>query len=390
MAHTRSKLNQRAVLQLIASGQATSQRQIADVLRVPPNTIHGVVSDLVRRRLICFDRAERHGRGRPIEHYRIRRRKPVLVAQCLGSVWNAAVFANHKRVGGLNVVHSSPLNDVEEAIRELRRVRDRALRAAGLGADRIAGVVLTINAVESEHGNILTSSVLPWIRNATSEQFSRALGCRVELKLAVGTVIPELRARAARGVRSLVVLNVGDGVSAHGQSVDKVWGVHQAMPGEVGHVVAEPGGPRCGCGNRGCLEALISGPAMVRRVRADLKRGVKTKLTAPPRRPPSELFAQLETLETKGDRYVQKTTEQFLDRVAWAVSIVINMMAPEVIVLSGYALQGRASWKERILSRAREYTLFGKTAPIQLEFPLLGPEDYLRELAASFEEAHHG
>lgn len=390
MAQTRSKLNQRAVLRLIASGQATSQRQIADVLRVPPNTIHGIVSDLVRRRLICFDRAERRGRGRPSEHYRIRRRQPVLVAQCHGSVWNAAVFADQKMLGGMNVAHCSPLNDFPEAARELRRVRDRTLRAAGLAPGKIAGIVLAINAVEGERGNILTSSVLPWVRNATSEQFGRALGCRVELRLAVGTVIPELRARAARGVRSLVVLNVGDGVSAHGQSVDKVWGVHQAMPGEVGHIVADPDGPRCGCGNRGCLEAMISGPAMVRRVRADLKRGVTTKLTAPPRRPPSEMFAQLEGLDAEGDRYARAVTHAFLDRVAWAVSIVANMMAPGVIVLSGYALQGREAWKERILARARECTLFGMTAPMRLEFPLLGPEDYLRELAASFEEANHG
>lgn len=183
------------------------------------------------------------------------------------------------------------------------------------------------------------------------------------------------------------MLNVGDGVSAHAQSGDKVWGVHQAMPGEVGHIVADSKGPRCGCGNRGCLQALISGPAFVCRVRADLKRGAKTQISAPPHRPPGELFALLERLDAQGDRYAKSITREFLERVAWAVSIMDNMLAPDVILLSGYALVGRETWRQRIETRAREFTLFGKTAPIRLEFPLPGAEDYLRELAASFEEA---
>ncbi len=35
-----------------------------------------------------------------------------------------------------------------------------------------------------------------------------------------------------------------------------------ALPGELGHQTIDPNGPLCGCGNRGCLEALASGPAI--------------------------------------------------------------------------------------------------------------------------------
>ena len=381
------QLNQRAVLRLIASGHATSQRQIARDLRVPPNTIHGVIGRLLGRGLICLDRTERYGRGRPMQHYRIKRRRPVLVAQCLGSIWHAAVFADNRIRGSLHVGSCTPLSDLPEAVRELRKTRDAVLRKAGLDAKDIGGILLSINAVESGRGRIMTSSVLPWVRNASSEQFSKGLCCRVQLQQAVGTVVPELRARAANGVRSLAVLNVGDGVSAHGQIVDKVWGGHQAIAGEVGHVVAQPNGPLCGCGNRGCLEALIAGPALLNRVKRDVKNGAKTRLASALRGSPSDFFRHLESAEN--DAYARNLTVEFLDRVAWAVSIVMNMMTPDVIVLSGYALQGREGWRACILRRARELTLFGKSANIRLEFPLLGAQDYLRELAASFEESTH-
>ncbi len=48
--------------------------------------------------------------------------------------------------------------------------------------------------------------------------------------------------------------------------------------GHVGHIVAEPDGPRCACGGRGCVEAIASGPSIVRLVRAELERGRESAL----------------------------------------------------------------------------------------------------------------
>lgn len=70
---------------------------------------------------------------------------------------------------------------------------------------------------------------------------------------------------AARGVADFLYLPIGTGVAAAlvlGGRVRR--GVHGAA-GEVGHVVVEPGGPRCGCGRRGCLEAVASAGAIARR-----------------------------------------------------------------------------------------------------------------------------
>lgn len=382
----RSQFSQRAVLRLIANGQATSLQQLSRSLRLPPNTIHGVINRLLDQGTVCLERTERYGRGRPIRHYRVQRRKPVLVIQWLGSVWQAAVFVDRTVIGELQNRSLPPLQSAKEAVAALRTVRDLTLKAANLGRGKIAGIVLAINAVADGGGRVSSSSVLPWMRGVSGEQLGRALACRVQLANAVDTVIPELRARAAHGVRSLAVLNVGDGVSAHGQSVDRVWGAPCAFPGEVGHVVVDPCGPICGCGNRGCLEAFLSGPALLKRLARDVKRGTKTQLAAALHQSPSELFDRLEALDRLGtDRYARRLTDEFLDRAAWAVSLVLNMISPEVIVLSGYALAGRDGWRRRIEEKARTLTLFGKTASVRIEFPLLGTADYLRELASSFD-----
>ena len=70
---------------------------------------------------------------------------------------------------------------------------------------------------------------------------------------------PARRAGAVLGV--VVSTGVGGGIVRGGVAVDGSTG----QAGHVGHVVAEPGGPRCGCGARGCLEAVARGPAVVAR-----------------------------------------------------------------------------------------------------------------------------
>jgi len=59
--------------------------------------------------------------------------------------------------------------------------------------------------------------------------------------------------------------------------------------GHVGHLVAEPNGPRCACGGRGCVEAIASGPSIVRLVRAELERGRESALQEVP---PATITAQ--------------------------------------------------------------------------------------------------
>lgn len=77
----------------------------------------------------------------------------------------------------------------------------------------------------------------------------------------------EFRFGAGRGVEDLVFVTlgtgIGGGVVSHGVLLRGALGA----AGELGHVTVDPTGPRCACGNRGCLEALASGTSIARRAR---------------------------------------------------------------------------------------------------------------------------
>ena len=114
------------------------------------------------------------------------------------------------------------------------------------------------------------------------------LGRGLEAALGVPTVV-ENDARAAAlwtfvrgdaGTSDLAYVNLGTGVSA-GLILDgRLHRGPRGMAGEIGHLVLEPAGPKCACGLNGCVEALVSGPAIEAAAAAELASGRRSRLGA--------------------------------------------------------------------------------------------------------------
>jgi predicted NBD/HSP70 family sugar kinase len=96
----------------------------------------------------------------------------------------------------------------------------------------------------------------------------------------------------------------------------------------------------CGCGRRGCLEAIISGPSLAKRIRKDIEEGVNTVL--------SERIDQKDTPETiiskmgeaidEGDSYCLSLREQISEYLGQTATMAINCFDPQIVMLTGYVL----------------------------------------------------
>ena len=90
--------------------------------------------------------------------------------------------------------------------------------------------------------------------------------------------LAELRYGAGRDVENLVMLTLGTGVGGGIALDNKVRRGPRQIMGEVGHLIIEPNGPRCGCGNHGCLEAVVGRDGIVDRAIRLLEQGRKSVL----------------------------------------------------------------------------------------------------------------
>jgi len=155
----------------------------------------------------------------------------------------------------------------------------------------------------------------------------------------VGT-LGEVFLGVARGARNVVGMFIGTGIGG-GVVCDGrlVRGARDAA-GEVGHMVMEVGGPLCGCGNRGCLEAIASRTAIEREVRAAVDAGRKTRLKKLLKGDFSRIRSgALRKALRKGDELTMEIVQRASEVIGHACLTVRHLLDPEVIVL-GDAIYG--------------------------------------------------
>ena len=200
--------------------------------------------------------------------------------------------------------------------------------AVGLG---IPGVF------DPEAGTILLFPNFPgeWAGHPIRQPISEALGLPVAMindarafTLAEGTI------GAGRGCRSIVAMTLGTGIGG-GVMIDGrlITGV-SGRAGEIGHQIIEVDGPPCGCGNRGCVEALT-------------RAGVLTGLAG--RNTVEEVYRAA----AHGDERCSAAIARVADYLGVALANVVTVIGPERIVVGGGVMAGG----ERVLGPIRQAVL---------------------------------
>jgi glucokinase len=159
----------------------------------------------------------------------------------------------------------------------------------------------------------------------------------------------EWRYGAGRGTRDLVYLTVSTGVGGAAIIDGRPLTGARGLAGELGHVVVEIDGPRCGCGGRGHVEAIASGTALAREGHALLAEqpdGLLARLAGGEEPVDAALVARA---AAEGDPACAAVLERAWVAVGALCASVVNALNPEVIVIGG----GIADHQPRLFEVAR-------------------------------------
>jgi glucokinase len=134
---------------------------------------------------------------------------------------------------------------------------------------------------------------------------------------------------AGRGASSLFLFTVGTGIGG-GFVVDgKIWRGYDGIAGEIGHSVVMVGGPKCGCGKRGCLEAMVSATAIVRDYKAGGRRLARG-------RPHTEVTARMIfSMARRGDRHARHVIATAGGALGVGIANIFHILNPELILIGG-------------------------------------------------------
>ena len=199
----------------------------------------------------------------------------------------------------------------------------------------------------------------------------------------------EFRFGAGSGVDHLVFVGLGTGISGGVVSHGLLMRGAQGCGGELGHVTVQATGPRCNCGNRGCLEVLASGTAIKRRAR---------ELAAEdPGSPLGKLAAEREvlgedvtSLARGGDEVAISVLEEAGSWLGIALAGFVNTFNPEVVAVGGGVMEAG----DLVLDRAREEISLRARPPacglVEVREATLGPKTGVVGAAALAREPGSG
>jgi glucokinase len=186
----------------------------------------------------------------------------------------------------------------------------------------------------------------------------------------------EFRFGAGSEVDHLLFLTLGTGIGGAMISHGLLLRGAQGSAGELGHVTLQPTGPRCACGNRGCLEALASGTAIRRRARevAIEHPGSALGRLAAER---TVLGEDVSRLARKGDKAALSVLEESGRWLGIGLAGFVNIFNPEVIAIGGGVIEAG----ELILEAAREEVQLRARPPsrdlVEIKEATLGPKSGL-------------
>ena len=191
--------------------------------------------------------------------------------------------------------------------------------------------------LDPKRGLVIEAPNLPgWVNIPLRDRLEQHFECPVALGNDANLAgLGEWRHGAGRGAHNLLYLTLSTGIGG-GVIVDNrlLVGAH-GLAAELGHMTVRPDGPLCGCGQRGHLEAVASGPAIARRARERLAAGEASALRAALDRDRDITAEDVGRAALAGDPLAIAVVAEAGAAIGTHLANLLHVFNPEVIVLGG-------------------------------------------------------
>lgn len=139
-----------------------------------------------------------------------------------------------------------------------------------------------------------------------------------------------------QGVKNFVCINVGMGIGSGVVLNGELFHGEINCTGEIGHTTVDYNGPKCSCGNNGCLEVMASGPAIAKRAIKAIREGEKSSIYKLANYDLNQISAEIvATAANQGDKLGQHIIEDAGGYLGTGVANIINLLNPELVIVGG-------------------------------------------------------
>ncbi|MEC0256044.1 ROK family protein [Paenibacillus lautus] len=337
--HVRN-LNRIGIIGLLRDYGSLTKAEIAAKMNLTFTAVNNLVEELMKDRLIIeagfYDDSSRG-------------RKPKLISLNPGDIYTVGVHisASSVKAAVINLQGKAMMEKrcsfedntnrgsvVNMIISTIQAVLDES----GLKSQIIGIGVGAPGPLDPEQGRILTPPNLPGLHQVRLKgliEENTELPTQIE-KDANVMALGELWYGNGRHFNNLVYVDADIGIGSGLIFNQKIYQGYPFGAGEIGHCTIDIDGPRCNCGNYGCLEAIASGIAIVRRVGEELRRGAASSLKSSYDGNDRGLdVTDVITAGLDGDQLAANMLNESARYVGISLANVINLLTPETIIIGG-------------------------------------------------------
>ena len=283
----------------------------------------------------------------------------------------SGVFDHSLECIGTSKLSTKSQRGVDQVVERIARCAQDAVDEADLTFKQVAGVGIGApGAVDFGSGTVIFAPNLEgWKEIPLKKELEKVLGVPVFVEndcniSALGVYAVELKSKPRSMVGIFVGTGIGGGLIIDGEPYSGAG--HTA--GEIGHMVLEVNGPKCGCGNKGCFEALASRTAIFQQIKAGIKDGQKTLLTEMLGDDLTDLRSgDLRKAIRRGDKFVDRIIESASEYIGIATANLVNILNPEVVVLGGGVIEALADeMMSVIIETTKDYAMPGTLKGVEI------------------------
>lgn len=319
------------------SSGGMSRVELAQIVGLSPQTISNISRRLLDQHLIIEAGKEGSGPGKPRTILRLNPAgmyalgvhldpavTTVVVLDLVGAV------VQHSRIatpGG-----SDPAAVIATIAAEIAAV----VAASGVDQSLIAGLGLaTPGPIDLDNGTVVDPPLLPgWDRVELRNALSAATGYSVLVdKDVTSAAVAETWAGGPSGSGSFIFMYMGTGIGCGIVLNDEVVRGTSGNAGEIGHIMVDPDGPPCDCGQRGCVKSSCIPQVLV--AEAQTAGVLDGPLAGTSGAEIQQQFSRLCSLAAEGNEKASAIIDKSAVLVARAVSVVANTLDIERVVFGG-------------------------------------------------------
>ncbi len=232
---------------------------------------------------------------------------------------------------------SRGVDDVASGLARIIETIEKAFEEASLDLSRLRGIGIGCPGLLDLKGGVINDAPnLNWTDAPVCQVLGKHFGVPVVLLNDVDAgLFGEYQFGAARGARSALAIFPGTGIGgAYIYDKRLIQGKGRSCM-EIGHIQVQPDGPLCGCGRRGCLEAVASRLAISAAITQAAYRGQAPYVKEKAGTDLSDIRSGLIAEAIDKDPVVRKIVKQAARQIGIAAGAMIHLLAPDRIVLGG-------------------------------------------------------